>query len=262
MSTGKNGLPSIPFGALKTGREVLDPEIRGQHRLFYGTVKLRDQQNERHAYVKMLSPRLLFAEVISATLGRLLELPIPETALVVVRGSMLGLGSPHAIGLASVDSGALPIGRIVRLESVAARLNKWSHLRTAIIFDELIANADRNLRNLLLDGEGKIWLIDHEESLTEPLSNPARGLANYLMSVATAELSEFEKHQARRAFTTHASKYGEIDFYAAAAASHPAECRVSAEHVERVVEFLSRRIHHMQNLLDAGLGHKQRPLSL
>ncbi|SFY31341.1 HipA family kinase [Azotobacter vinelandii] len=262
MSTGKNAPPDLPFGALKTGREIIDPEIRGQHRLFYGTIRLRDQQDERHAYIKMLPPRLLFAEAISATLGWLLGVPVPETALVMVRGGMLGLGANHAIGLASIDSGAVPISRIIRTDSVVERLNKWAHLRTAIVFDELIANADRNLRNLIMDGDGKIWLIDHEEALAEPLSNPARSLANFLMGIASAELSEFERHQARRNFTIQASLYGNLDFVAAAAASQPACCNVTEEHVERVVEFLRGRIHHMQNLLDAGLGHRQHKLSL
>ena len=42
------------------------------------------------------------------------------------------------------------------------------------VFDELIANTDRNLGNMLIDREWKLWLIDHSRAfrLQETLRSP------------------------------------------------------------------------------------------
>ncbi len=44
----------------------------------------------------------------------------------------------------------------------------------ARVFDELIANIDRNQGNMLIDKQWKVWLIDHSRAFrtTETLRNP------------------------------------------------------------------------------------------
>jgi len=48
------------------------------------------------------------------------------------------------------------------------------------VFDQLICNADRNLGNLLIDKDWRIWMIDHTRAfkVTKQLSNP-KVLGNY-----------------------------------------------------------------------------------
>nr|GFA95429.1 hypothetical protein [Tanacetum cinerariifolium] len=139
-------------------------QAKDNHPLFYGVVQLKGQIRY-NAYVKMIPARLVYAEVLASLRGRALGLPIPLTIPVYAKGQTVGITSAHVLCVASLDCGATPISRIARLDDVNNLLHKWTHIRTAIVFDELIANADRNLRNILMGADGKIWLIDHEEAL-------------------------------------------------------------------------------------------------
>ena len=40
-------------------------------------------------------------------------------------------------------------------------------LQEMYIFDDLIGNIDRNLGNLLIDGDWKLWLIDHSRAFQQ-----------------------------------------------------------------------------------------------
>lgn len=260
MPATESALPEIRLGTYLFGDAVDDPSVRGQHPLFYGTVRLQGEIRDRQGYLKLLPPRQLFAESMSAALGRHMGLPVPETAIVVARGDRLGVPGRVCIGVASIDVGAVPISRIVNAESVNDLLNQWAHLKAAIVFDELIANGDRHLRNLLLGADGKIWMIDHEEALGDPLTAPARAVRNQLLHQVIDDLSEFQRHKAGKLLREKLTSLGAVDFKAQALASQPSACQVSDAHMNQVVEFLTTRVHHMGNLLDNGLGLRQRHL--
>lgn len=61
---------------------------------------------------------------------------------------------------------ALNVGQndVAGVRRAALLLASWASVGGAIAFDELIANPDRNLGNLLWDG-GDFWLIDHARAL-------------------------------------------------------------------------------------------------
>ena len=42
------------------------------------------------------------------------------------------------------------------------------------VFDELIANTDRNLGNMLIDRQWKLWLIDHSRAFRLHETLPSR----------------------------------------------------------------------------------------
>lgn len=66
------------------------------------------------------------------------------------------------------------------------------------VFDNLIANTDRNPGNILIDGEGKIWFIDHTRSFAgqtvlkypEKITGCDQNLWARLQSLSDAELKE------------------------------------------------------------------------
>lgn len=258
----KKRVPSqIDLGLFLTGKRVVDPAVCGQHPLFYGTVQVKGRERF-NAYVKMLPAKLIYAEVLSSLLGQSLGLPIPITIPVYARGQTVGTASEFELCVASLDCGAAPIARIARLDDVNTLLNKWAHARTAIVFDELIANADRNLRNILMGADGKIWLIDHEEALRHPLIRAHETIQNYLLARLSEDLGKFEIRRTHQRLKEEAFALGEIGFSAHAEASLPGPCKVSAAHVDSVIQFLQDRISHVPMLLESGLGIRQTHLDL
>ena len=257
----RNALTDPALGVYVNGDPVDDKILRGQHPLFYGLVRFPGG-HQHHAYVKLLPPKLMYAEVLSASLGQFLGLPVPYTSIVIARGSQVGVNTPRVICLASVDTSAKPIGRIVRPDEVTSLLNKWSHKRISVAFDELIANADRNLRNVLLGSDGKLWLIDHEEALGESLKAPHRTICNHLLSLLIEDVSEFEMRRSAQMINEEARPLSSCDFSVHAERSLPGPCQVSVEHVSDVVAFLRARVHHIPRLIGGGTNLRQGELVL
>lgn len=81
-------------------------------------------------------------------------------------------------------------------EWVAARTSSQIHIMR--VFDELIANTDRNLGNLLWTTDGTMWMIDHTRAfrLQKTLKNPAllqrceRGLLEGMRSLSLENLKK------------------------------------------------------------------------
>lgn len=263
MESAKPVSADIPLALYLQGEAVDDPDIKGQHPLFYGTISgLKGYRRDLHAYVKVLPAERLFAETMSASIGRYFGLPIPLTALAIARGIDVGRGSGKCIVLASVDTNAVPISRAINFDKVSHLLSKWSHLHAAIVFDELLANTDRNLRNMLIGGDGAIWLIDHEEALASPSLQASQNIRNHLLGMVIGEVSEFERHQASKKLKDRSAPVYTADFRAHAAASQPHYCQVDQIHVDRVVDFLESRVQHMSALMDGALGIKQKTMAV
>ncbi|WP_028627687.1 HipA family kinase [Metapseudomonas resinovorans] len=261
MKARKSALTEPALGIYVNGEQVEGRDLRGKNPLFYGLVRFPGG-HQHHAYVKLLPPKQMYAEVLSAALGQHLGLPVPYTSVVIARGADVGLNVAQVVCLASVDTGARPISRIVRPDDVNGLLNKWAHAKTAIVFDELIANADRNLRNLLLGSDGKLWLIDHEEALGEPLSSPHRTICNHLLEKLLTDVHEFERRRSAQLINEKALALNDCDFSEQAMRSLPGPCRVPASFVTEVVEFLQARVHHMPLLIGNSLDLKQHALDL
>ncbi|MBS6039961.1 MULTISPECIES: HipA family kinase [Pseudomonas] len=257
MLETKKRVPSqIDLGLFLTGKRVSDPSVCGQHPLFYGTVQVKGRERF-NAYVKMLPAKLIYAEVLSSLLGQSLGLPIPVTIPVYARGQTVGTASDYELCVASLDCGAAPISRIARLDDVNDLLNKWAHVRMAIVFDELIANGDRNLRNILMGADGKIWLIDHEEALRHPIVRAHEKVQNYLLARLSEDLGNFELRRTEQRLKEEALCLSEIDYHAHGSGSLPGPCKVTEAHVTEVMQFLQDRLSHMPALLESGLGLRQ-----
>jgi hypothetical protein len=128
-------------------------------------VRLPDQ-SVRPAIVKTLSPQGVTAEVFCALLLRGWGLSVPEPAIIA---------SPLAFASMDVTypnlnqrigwSALLPPAVQAALEARAATLvAQFAETPQALAADEAICNRDRNLGNILWDGQNVAW-IDHERSL-------------------------------------------------------------------------------------------------
>lgn len=130
-------------------------------------IRLPDR-SQRSAILKRGPLDEIAAEVFAALLLRAWSLPVPD-AYLVVDGSALSFGSAdvgypnlkQALGL-----GALPVGP-ARDAAVAVAMALAPSLPTAPLAaacDEAIENRDRNLGNILWDGQSEAW-IDHALAL-------------------------------------------------------------------------------------------------
>lgn len=143
--------------------------------------------NEVSAYAKKLSDLEFLVEIVTATIGRELGLPIPEP---IIAFSTDG----NDILFASVDAKHPDLTRqltITNHQTVANTpenmeimqlLSNWEYISLAISFDEWIANGDRNTGNILFDGENIFTLIDHNLAMRLPFS-PSSPVQNMLMNI-------------------------------------------------------------------------------
>jgi len=61
-----------------------------------------------------------------------------------------------------VDDVRMSEGERLRKKVDVPDSNRWNHQIFVVrVFDQLIYNTDRNLGNLLIDGDWRIWMIDH-----------------------------------------------------------------------------------------------------
>lgn len=161
---------SAPLPAEQQGRNVTA-------RTAYVLVKEGDETQEMSAIVKQLPERKRIAECFSAQIGRAMGLPIPRP--MVLRDAQGGLW----FGAQQLNHPDLR--RYTHPGQWAEQLSAWKPLPDACAFDGWIANEDRNLGNLLSDGRGKFWLIDHERALPS-LRDPRHRCANQLLRLASA----------------------------------------------------------------------------
>lgn len=134
---------------------------------------IRSAEGDFQAIVKDISERELIVECLCSVLGRWLGLPIPRPML--VKDTELGL-------LFGCEELPHPDLKHAELSTylMTVLLSSWSQLPLATVFDEWIANPDRHGGNLLTNGAGDFWLIDHGLSLCEGLL-PEQKMKNYLL---------------------------------------------------------------------------------
>lgn len=151
----------------------------GTYPCWLASVQVED--NVITAYIKRLPPRLLLVELVCACLGRSVGLPIPCPIIADWQGIQV-------FGSQALDHRDLRVWlRIQDLKvEILKQFEKWCHLPGAVVFDEWVANRDRNQGNLLTDGEGNFWLIDHERAIPEGLLPSDPSPANWLAQFARA----------------------------------------------------------------------------
>ena len=109
------------------------------------------------------------AELVCAVVGRALGLPVPEPFLVRTApdsfpGSRFARPAP-ALRFASHNVGGETFQQLLSARSDYAQrlLERWKHFLPVTVFDEWMANPDRNLGNILYVA-GSLYLIDHAEA--------------------------------------------------------------------------------------------------
>lgn len=132
------------------------------------------------AYVKMLEPQQVISEVVCSLVGSALGLNIPKPFLVYVERNNLpqskkwNTSEERRISFGSEDARHPSFRQWIQANgnAVFRALVSWNGFAQTAWLDEWIANDDRNVGNLLFDGND-FWLIDHSHALTGPQWTPA-----------------------------------------------------------------------------------------
>lgn len=136
----------------------------------------------RRTYLKMFSKSQALGvlnEITGYLLGKSCDLPLPSHAGIIQLPGGLLKNQDEFLSVAFVISeapGRTPttICQITdpithkQLDSVMNMIRDWPKLNDTVAFDDWTANTDRNLQNIVVDGPGRIFLIDHSNLPISP----------------------------------------------------------------------------------------------
>lgn len=161
---------AVETGRLNEGAELIKRSKSDE--IWRGSLSI-DAFTDIPAYFRMGSPRTIVSELICSVLGRALGLPIPRPYLIEVNRATLQdsicwdtLEQQRYTFACAEVSESTSFSQILSHDSDYARqlLRKWDRYAETVIFDEWIANLDRNHSNILFSAN-IIWLIDHADAL-------------------------------------------------------------------------------------------------
>lgn len=217
---------------------------RGLIRLPDGTV--------RAAIVKRMEPRAIAAECFCSLLLRRWGLNVPEPAIVgdpPVAFASLDVSYPNLLQRVGWSASLPPQVRAV-LEQAAARLvASFAQTPLALAADEAIKNLDRNLGNILWNGNEVAW-IDHERALgasREPMAdiNKLAGLA-----LMAGEHDRIAAAAVTASFTLSAAAVAEAERVCSAHADTTGFSAVVSERLEHLANAVLARFPRPSDLLE------------
>ena len=176
MKTPQKVIQPVPQAEVIT---FLGRETEGRDCETYKAQILDEQDRTITAYVKLtLDARKIIAELAASQVGRALDLNIPRPYLVILNtddippefnSAFAGRGHMLCFASKQVSEYGYSLERAFRQEPdhTSLTISKLFDMNAAVAFDELVANTDRNLGNLIYSPEKKgVWMIDHGRALT------------------------------------------------------------------------------------------------
>lgn len=263
--TSKAAIPEIKLANVVPGAAAVDSSEKGINETFVGLIQTSSDQ--LRAYIKVLDARQLVNELICATLGRSVGLPVPEGFLVRATASdlpesdRLAKHSGEALIFASADIGRPSLKRRLTEDGeqfLAGLLTTWKQWDAASIFDEWIANPDRHPGNLLIEGPDKVWLIDHSHAFTGPGWTaedlaPGRAVRNQVADNCFLHLTLPERMAVRAKAAQLSSVFELVPPESALAACYAAQL-LSPSDLEAARTFVGERVGKLFDLVSARLG--------
>ncbi len=164
--------------------EQLTPMLRAPNSsvndLYVGRVFIPSLKLRIPAYVKIFPPSVrgqcAFNEVIAHNLAAQCSLSMPPTFLCACRLAQLrnatkdrmagDASSDFVLGIASLDVSVRNIQQTFSRSDIAiAEVMNWPEVARLAVFDELVANDDRHLENLIRQGPARYMAVDNERIL-------------------------------------------------------------------------------------------------
>lgn len=275
MKTQLRHIQPIPEAEVIT---FLGRETEGSDGETYKVQVLDDQDASLTAYVKLTEDsRKIIAELAAAQVGRALGLNVPKPYLVLVdtnelpeefRSAFSNKGYMLCFASKQVSERSYSLERSLRGRDPQASMTiaKLFDMNTTVAFDELVANTDRNLGNLIYSPERKgVWMIDHGQALTGVYWDLWGLVPDHYASNTVADSNSHAWDEARRRAVLAAAQKmvlacAELSLDDLDKEGHYSRIDTGTDR-QQIAEFLKERIHHTVPLLCKRLQIDQLPLA-
>lgn len=158
-------------------------------------------------YLKSLPPEQMLAECLAAILANEIGMSSPRPFFVIDPHGFMG----GDILFGSEDAGAPSLKRwILELQdqAVLQKVESAPWYPLLAVFDEWIANPDRNFGNLLWSSDGNWYPIDHAFALWAPYAAPDATLK--VTNLIATRILQLEKDIGLQKLKNHATPIGQI----------------------------------------------------
>lgn len=253
---------------------ILGQITEGRDAETYKADLLRPNGKTVTGYVKLTSdPRKIIAELVSSQLGHALGLKIPRPFLAILDTSIIPddiscrfTGTIACFASKQAGKRTYSLERCIQgsdlvLSGAIANFN----LNETASFDELIANDDRHLGNIVYaPDKQECWLIDHGRALTGSywdlwgLDDPTVSVNNVLVDKPQQQWDEPMRRQVIKDAIDLVAKCSQVAMDELDMDGHIAKIDPSTDRQE-IINFLQARIHHTVSLLCQRLGIHQLP---
>lgn len=218
--------------------------------------EIETEQGRRFAYVKKLSAEKLVTEALCVTIAKLVNLPVLPAFYVDIEDAP----NPYGLGFGlAEDSVPLRRGRGYENDNL---LLDWVEAVPCAIFDEWIGNGDRHFENVLFGSDKVYWMIDHDDALPNYLSPEAYAGTSLLIRLAQARDNYFGKRKLKQQSIAIIEQYKNLDWNLVL---DSVRTDILTSHVSlfnKHILFLQRRAEVLAELIDEGIGLKQKELPL
>ena len=253
----------VETGVMLPGAELVDEG--NINFVWRGLVKLHDRTV--HAYVKELEPREIFIECLTALLGIHLKLSIPKPILVLIDHRAIpdaaAPGQP-IIGFGSEDVGYPNLWQKVDRNLPRAKdlLKECKAAPRVAGFDEWIANADRNLGNVLYGGNGEFAFIDHEKAIPPRLLPQQAANQNFIMDVISDGTDISQKYEIKNSIFADVIDVLDKEFLKSIPMQFNFFEDMNYKEATGIISFLEDRLFYVNDLIIDRLGISQLELRL
>jgi hypothetical protein len=254
---------------MATALKGLQPnQNRTANSVFRGEILLADGRIAR-AFIKDLDHRQFGNELLVAAIARRLNVPVPDAAIVRVPTDVSdqfrrirNSSGEGFIAFGSIDAEGSTVAQVYEASGSLDLPSKY--LRVSPVLGKLygldtwVANTDRHANNLIIRGDGQIFLIDHGHCLSGPtwVATDLSADRNYdcrLESWLTPLLSAVDKDGAMADIKSLMSNMIAQDIQ-----NIICECLADqmfgANDSDAVVGFLEARVNHLEALAATALG--------
>lgn len=256
--------------SLKFGNLLPDPEPFFDDNIndtFIGMVDFGKNTEAVRAIVKFIgSHRELFVECACAILGRELGLPIPQPMLVKVSHMVLPdkvRPQKNKIIFGSEYTNYPSLRQaLLNREIALQQYKKFSQLIDIGVFDEWIANGDRNPGNILYDGEDKLIFIDHGQALEQSLKFDELTSKNTALKYSTQYLDELSKYRIlKKVEQTYVPQYKKVPLPVISEKVYGTRY-LDSEEITDIINFLSERLPVLSELIRLRINPQQQEMAL
>lgn len=216
------------------------------------------------AYVKRIERRSLYVECVCAVLGRLLGLPIPKPLIVkITNDNFKDIPiNEYDLAFGSEDAGYPSFRRFLNNNEAKEKLRSFYKTLDVGVFDEWIANWDRNVGNILYDGGERFSFIDHENAIDPRIRAGEAAKLNQIVTTIYAVQSEFEKYKINRDVqNTIIPQYKALPCSLLSEKTY-ASSYLNEPEIISVIDFLENRLDNLNNLFEDRLCIRQKKIAL